>query len=57
VVRDLAVSERVGIAPGDSAAVRGFFRWTTRGGVVHTTHADSARGFAGWIRLVQRTKP
>jgi hypothetical protein len=57
VLRDLAVSDRVGVALGDSAAVRGFYRWTTRGGVVHTTHADSARGFEGWIRRVERPKP
>ncbi len=57
VTRDLAAAERAGVAPGDSAAVRGFYRWTTRGGIVHTTHADSARAFEGWIRLVQRGKP
>jgi hypothetical protein len=57
VTRDLGVAERAGVAVGDSAAVRGFYRWTTRGGMVHTTRADSARGFEGWIRLVKHATP
>ena len=57
VTRDLAVAERAAVAMGDSAAVRGFYRWTTRGGIVHVTHPDSARNFEGWIRLVERSSP
>jgi hypothetical protein len=50
VLRDPAAG-RLRLAPGDSVAVRGFYAWNPAGGLVHTTHADSASAFEGWVRV------
>jgi hypothetical protein len=51
VLRDPAAG-RLRLAAGDSVAVRGFYAWNPAGGLVHTTHADSAKAFDGWVRVV-----
>lgn len=49
IVNDVSIGQRVPVALGRRAVVRGQFIWNALGGLIHFTHHDPEGGQGGWI--------